>query len=49
MICQECKHMACRVYYMKAEEWTGFCINSQSPRYETNVTGTSTCEKFEPE
>ena len=48
-VCLYCKHMACRVFYTKTETCTGFCLNKLSPKYRTNVIGTSTCEKFEPE
>ena len=43
MKCLECEDMACKVFTCKDETWTGYCMNEQSPRYHTPVTGESGC------
>ena len=43
MQCIDCKDMACKVFTMKTEIWTGFCMNKDSPKYQTTVTGADGC------
>lgn len=43
MNCIECEDMACKVFTVKTEIWTGFCMNKDSPKYHTMVTGADGC------
>lgn len=43
MKCIECDHMACKVFSVKAEKWTGFCLNECSTKYHTTVIGDDNC------
>ena len=43
MKCLECEDMACKVFTVKTETWTGFCMNRGSPKYHTVVTGKDGC------
>ena len=43
MNCLECEFMGCKVFTCKTEAWTGYCMNPQSPRFHTNVTGDIGC------
>ena len=43
MQCIDWKDMACKVFTMKTEIWTGFCMNKDSPKYQTTVTGADSC------
>lgn len=38
MVCLQCPNMACKVYYPKAERWTGYCT-----RHHRNVTDSGRC------
>lgn len=41
--CLQCPFMACKVFTVKTEKWTGFCMNKASPKYHTKVTGADGC------
>ena len=43
MQCIDCKDIACKVFTTKTEIWTGFCMNKDSPKYQTTVTGADSC------
>ena len=43
MKCIDCDNMACRQFFVKRELWTGYCINKNSPKYGSVVTGNDSC------
>lgn len=43
MRCIECNYMDCKVFTVKTEIWTGFCMNECSSKYRTQVSGDSNC------
>lgn len=46
MKCLDCEDMACKTFYHKSERWEGYCMNKQSPRYHTLVTGEGGCKIY---
>ncbi len=43
MNCIACEDMACKVFTVKTEIWTGFCTKKDSPKYHRTVTGEDGC------